>query len=82
MLLFTGFRIERECEKGDPSWLQTQGMAAMWRVAGETGQAVCAMCHPEDLVNLDVMCAAYPDTVLVIDHSALTSNRHLRRVKG
>jgi predicted TIM-barrel fold metal-dependent hydrolase len=66
----TGFRIERLCDKGDPAWLQSPGMDTMWRVAAETGQAVCAMMHPEDIDNINAMCERFPDTTVVLDHMA------------
>lgn len=72
----TGFRIERLCDKGNPAWLHSPGMDAMWRVAAETGQAVCAMMHPEDIEHIDVMCERFPDTIVVLDH--LASVRNLR----
>lgn len=70
----TGFRIERLCDKGDPTWLQSPGMDAMWRTAAETRQAVCAMMHPEDIEHIDAMCERFPDTTVVVDHMASVRN--------
>ena len=72
----TGFRLERLGDKGDPSWLQSEGAVEMWRTAAETKQAVCLMMHPPDLPHVSDMCERFPDTVVVIDHmSSIGENK-------
>ncbi len=77
----TGFRIERRCDKGDPAWLQSPGMNAMWRVAADTRQAVCAMMHPEDIAHIDAMCERFPRTTVVLDHMSSVRERSPRASK-
>jgi predicted TIM-barrel fold metal-dependent hydrolase len=56
--------------RGQGKWLEGDGMAAMWRCAAETGQAMCCLINPEDLPAVDAMCGKYSDTPVVIDHFA------------
>lgn len=75
----TGFRVD-PWEKGlamlggdtarRADWLSTKGMACMWATASETRQAICLLIDPTDLPSVDVMCAKFPDTNVVIDHFA------------
>lgn len=68
----TGFRITPFMRSKDeqPKWLDTPGMAEMWKTAAETRQAMCPLVNPADLPGLDAMCARHPDTPVVIDHFA------------
>ncbi len=64
----SGFRITPRNEK--EGWLDGEGMAAMWRCAAETRQAICCLINPSELPSLGRMCAAFPDTPVVVDHLA------------
>jgi predicted TIM-barrel fold metal-dependent hydrolase len=68
----TGFRITPFVRpKGEqPKWLDTPGMAEMWKTGAETRQAMCPLINPSDLPAVDAMCGRYPDTPVVIDHMA------------
>jgi len=63
-----GFRIS----PGDQpqSWLDSSGMAAMWKCAAETSQAMCTLVDPDALPSINKMCAKFPETKVVIDHLA------------
>jgi predicted TIM-barrel fold metal-dependent hydrolase len=63
-----GFRITPWINKD--KWLSSDGMAAMWKKAAETGQAMCCLIDAEDLGAVDAMCARHPQTKVVIDHFA------------
>lgn len=63
-----GFRIT---SWHDPQrWLDSPGMAAMWRCGAEEGLAMCTLIDPAALERLDQMCAQWPQTPVVIDHFA------------
>ena len=64
----TGFRITPRIRK--EKWLDGPGMAAMWRCAAETRQAMCCLIDPADIAAVDRMCEKFPDTPVVIDHFA------------
>ena len=64
----TGFRITPF--RSGPQWLENPGMKLMWKCAAETGQAMCCLIDPDDLPQVDRMCADFPDTRVVIDHFA------------
>jgi predicted TIM-barrel fold metal-dependent hydrolase len=68
----TGFRITPFVRKKDeqPKWLDTPGMAQMWKTGAETRQAMCLLINPSDLPATDAMCGKHPDTPVVIDHFA------------
>lgn len=67
----TGFRITPLIRKDKPAeWLDTPGMIEMWKAGAETRQAMCCLINPSDLPRVDTMCAAHPDTPVVIDHFA------------
>lgn len=68
----TGFRITPFVRKKEeqPHWLDTPGMAEMWRTGATTGQAMCLLINPSDLAAADAMCAKHPGTPVVIDHFA------------
>lgn len=65
----TGFRITPWI-RGRDKWLDGPGMAAMWKCAAETRQAVCCLIDPPDLPAVDKMCRKHPETPVVIDHFA------------
>ena len=52
------------------TWLDSPGMAAMWKCAAETSQAMCALVNPEALPTINQMCTKFPETKVVIDHLA------------
>jgi predicted TIM-barrel fold metal-dependent hydrolase len=68
----TGFRITPFVRTKDeqPKWLDTPGMAEMWKTGAETRQAMCLLINPADLPATGAMCAKHPDTPVVIDHFA------------
>ena len=68
----TGFRITPFVRpaKDQPAWLDTPGMAEMWKTGADTRQAMCPLINPADLAKADAMCARFPDTPVVIDHFA------------
>jgi len=64
-----GFRIlpgKRPVE----TWLDGEGMAAMWKCGAEEGLAMCHLINPNSLPAVDRMCRRFPDTPVVIDHFA------------
>lgn len=63
----TGFRITPRIH-GKDKWLDGPGMAAMWRTAVETRQAMCCLINPEDIPGVAAMCRRFPETPVVIDH--------------
>jgi len=65
----TGFRITSWI-RGKDKWLDGPGMAAMWKCAAETRQALCCLMDAQDLAAVDKMCRKNPDTPVVIDHFA------------
>jgi predicted TIM-barrel fold metal-dependent hydrolase len=64
-----GFRIHPAMRAVGP-WIESRGMAAMWKIGAEEQLAMCALVNPEALVPLDTMCRKFPDTPVVIDHFA------------
>ncbi len=66
----TGFRITPfvRTKEDQPRWLETPGMAEMWKTAAETRQAMCPLINSSDLPATDAMCAKHPETPVVIDH--------------
>jgi len=68
----TGFRITPFVRTKDeqPKWLDTPGMAEMWKTGAKTRQAMCLLINPSDLPATDAMCEKHPDTPVVIDHFA------------
>lgn len=63
-----GFRIVSG--KQPQNWLDSSSMAAMWKCAAETSQAMCTLVDPEALPSVARMCTKFPDTTVVIDHLA------------
>ena len=68
----TGFRITPfvRTKAEQPKWLDTPGMAEMWKTGAKTRQAMCLLINPADLPATDAMCETHPDTPVVIDHFA------------
>jgi predicted TIM-barrel fold metal-dependent hydrolase len=63
-----GFRI---VPGGSPGgWLDSDAMKTMWRTGAGQRLAICPLVNPDALPAIDRMCAAYPDTPVVIDHMA------------
>jgi len=65
----TGFRITPRVRR-DAHWLDNPGMKLMWKAAADTGQAMCCLIDPQNLGEVDQMCADFPETNVVIDHFA------------
>lgn len=72
-----GFRI---APGGQPqTWLDTPGMAAMWKCGAEHKMAMCPLIGPEALASVDRMCRKFPETTVVIDHiSRIGADGHIR----
>ncbi len=73
-----GFRIVG----GKPQrWLDSPGMAAMWKCGAENGLAMCPLMGVGDLEALEKLCTRSPRTPVVIDHCARigTSGRIRKR---
>ena len=62
----TGFRIGAGADVD--TWLQHSGYETMFKVAAQTGQAICPITHPPGVPEIDRMCGEYPETTVVIDH--------------
>jgi predicted TIM-barrel fold metal-dependent hydrolase len=65
----TGFRITPQV-RTDAHWLDNAGMKVMWKTAATTGQAMCCLINPDNLLEVDKMCEQFPGTKVVIDHFA------------
>ncbi len=64
-----GFRIYPRNLPVD-RWLDSPGMAAMWKCGASERLAMCCLVSPEALAAIDRQCGKFPDTPLVIDHFA------------
>jgi predicted TIM-barrel fold metal-dependent hydrolase len=64
-----GFRIYSDKEKHD-GWSHSAGLKKMWSCAADEGLAMCLLTDPGALPDVRRMCAAYPQTRVVIDHFA------------
>ncbi len=64
-----GFRLHANRDKAE-SWADSAAMKTMWKTAAETGQAMCCLANPDALPAIHGMCAAFPETKVVIDHFA------------
>jgi predicted TIM-barrel fold metal-dependent hydrolase len=63
------FRIAPNYSKLPPGrWLEPAGYAAMFAAAATTGQALSCLINPDGFPEVDRMCRAFPDTVVIIDH--------------
>jgi predicted TIM-barrel fold metal-dependent hydrolase len=61
-----GFRIGRPLDQ----WLDTPGMAAMWRCGSKENLSMCCLIDPDAIPTVDRMCKQFPETPVVIDHIA------------
>jgi predicted TIM-barrel fold metal-dependent hydrolase len=64
-----GFRIYAGSTPVD-TWLGSDGMAELWKVAADENLNVCLLINPEALPAMDRMCQRFPRTPVVIDHFA------------
>ncbi|HEU0005936.1 MAG TPA: amidohydrolase family protein [Terriglobia bacterium] len=64
-----GFRIAPKSSPLD-QWLDTPGMAAMWRCGSEENLSMCCLIDPDALPAVDRMCEKFPEAPVVIDHIA------------
>ena len=64
-----GFRIVPGKRSAD-TWLDGEGMQAMWKCGAEEGLAMCCLINPNALPAVGRMCQKFPDTPVVIDHFA------------
>lgn len=62
-----GFRI-RQGDRPGNGWLNTPGMAAMWKAGAKHGLAMCHLCQPDSFPAIGKMSQQYPETPVVIDH--------------
>ncbi|MBR90007.1 MAG: amidohydrolase [Verrucomicrobiales bacterium] len=69
----TGYRIK---PNGNPRWLEHPGLRQMWRTGAEANIAMCPLINPEHIAGLDLMCAKFQDTPVVIDHCARIDQQH------
>lgn len=51
-------------------WTRENGMATVWKSAGEQGVAICPLINPSDLPHVDAMCAKFTGVRVVVDHFA------------
>ncbi|HWL09292.1 MAG TPA: amidohydrolase family protein [Planctomicrobium sp.] len=63
----TGFRLYAT-KPAVESWLNATEMNAFWKLAAQTGQAVCLLSDPDALPAIDAMIKKHPETTVVIDH--------------
>jgi predicted TIM-barrel fold metal-dependent hydrolase len=60
-------------------WLDGDTMAALWKWGARDRVAMCCLVNPGDLPAIDRMCAAHPDSPVVVDHFArIGVDGHLR----
>lgn len=65
-----GFRIHGGSRHEPAAWLDSPGIAEMWRVAADENLQICLLINPESLAAVDQMCARFPRTPVVVDHFA------------
>ena len=63
-----GYRISPGADT--KTWLDSEGMLAMWKCGAEKGIAICPLIGPDALPSVDRMCLKFPETPVVIDHLA------------
>jgi predicted TIM-barrel fold metal-dependent hydrolase len=63
-----GYRIVPGAET--KTWLDSEGMQAMWKCGAERGIAMCPLINPDAFSSVDRMCGKFPQTPVVIDHLA------------
>lgn len=59
---------DRTLNVDPPNWLKAPGMIKLWQHAAELNVAICPLLSPPFLPSLDAMCAAHPQTTVVVDH--------------
>jgi len=64
-----GFRLALGSRPAD-TWLDSDGMQAMWKCGAEDGLAMCCLVNPDALPSIARMCRKFPETPVVIDHFA------------
>jgi predicted TIM-barrel fold metal-dependent hydrolase len=64
-----GFRLYADRVRAE-SWVADEAMDAMWRYGADSRLAMCLLADPDALPAIDHMCAAHPQTPVVIDHCA------------
>ncbi len=65
------FRIyPKLTEQPIETWLRPEGYKKMFAAGARNEQAMACLIGPDALPDLDRMCAAYPDTPVIIDHLA------------
>lgn len=64
-----GFRLYSDRAKTE-AWQKSDGMQRMWKAGAEQGLAMCLLADPDALPAVKQMCAAFPNTPVVIDHFA------------
>lgn len=52
------------------TWINSDGMKALWGHAADAGLAICPLINPEALPLIEFKCRTYPRTRVVIDHFA------------
>jgi predicted TIM-barrel fold metal-dependent hydrolase len=63
------FRIQPGYSKLPPArWLEPEGYRAMFAAAAKSGQALSCLIDPSGFAEVDRMCAAFPETKVIIDH--------------
>jgi predicted TIM-barrel fold metal-dependent hydrolase len=65
-----GFRLSAAEKAKVEQWRESDGIKTMWKVAAESGMAICPLANPEALYPLAQMCKQFPRTTVVIDHCA------------
>lgn len=64
-----GFRLHPAAGE-TAGWVDDAGMKKVWRTAQAENLAVCPLTNPQDIPAVDQMCAAFPETRVVVDHFA------------
>jgi predicted TIM-barrel fold metal-dependent hydrolase len=63
------FRIQPEYGKQPPEkWLEPEGYKAMFAEAAKSKQVLSCLIDPRGFAEIDRMCAAFPETPVIIDH--------------
>jgi predicted TIM-barrel fold metal-dependent hydrolase len=73
-----GFRLFQDRAKVE-NWSRSPGMNRMWACAADAGPAMCPLVEPESLPAVRRMCAAHPQTTVVMDHFARIGMKHPAR---
>ena len=73
----TGYRIK---PNGNLRWLEQPGLHEMWRIGATEKIAMCPLIDPKYVATLEPMCKKFPDTPVVIDHSARIDTKHSKEL--